>query len=405
MRAAAAFVVLVFVVGACSATPSGGPVGSEGTASSTSTTTATTNAVAEPTTPLFLGERGERWRAAWNSDDFDAMAEFFAEDSIFNGRSFAKVRAGVGEVYVDAYGWDEFFEDCVHHSGKHVTCEARWTSDLHRPAGVEVVVHREVFLDDDGLITSFNDHEDYQEVVGFHVAFHEWLATEHPEIEPLVYGWDEVAESEENIRAAIDVVEDFVAQSDTYPLGGPTVVADPVLSGSVEGVDVYNANQDQIELVAWALDRFASVGLAAPPVTHVTFPPTAACAEGFSGMSYHTDTDGHIDVCTSPTQLVAQQNGRVPLAPQRTILHELGHLWIAEHVGTASRRAFLDMLDLEAWSGVGWESNGSEQGAEILMWGLMDTQIEPRVPDTSCVDRADAFELLTGVRLSPGICG
>jgi hypothetical protein len=359
----------------------------------------------EPTTPLFFGDRGDRWQTAWSADDFDALAAFFADGAIFNGRSFETVRSEVGDVYVDAYGWEEFFEDCVHHSALHVTCEARWTNDLLRPAGVEVPIHREVFFDDAGLITSFNDDEDYGEFVAFHVAFHEWLAAEHPEIEPLVYGWNEMAGAQENIRAAIGVVEDFVAQSGGYPLGEPTVVAEPVWSGSVDGVDVYNATNEQIELVAWALERFTSVGLAPPPVSHVTFPPTAACEEGFSGMSYHTDTGGNIDVCTSSMQLVDQRGGRVPLAPRRTILHELGHLWASAYVDARTRRAFVDLLHLEAWSGVGWESSGSEQAAEILMWGLMDTQIEPRVPDITCDEEIAAFTLLTGIQVSPRSCG
>ena len=408
IRAGATFVVLTVIAAACSATPSENTTDRVPPISTRVTVTSTTGAntaVVEPTTPLFLGERGERWKEAWNSDDFDGMSEFFTQDAIFNGRSFAKVRNEIGQAYVDAYGWEEFFEDCVHHSVEHVTCEARWTSDLHRSAGVEVIVHREVFLDDDGLITSFNDHEDFHDIVEFHVAFHEWMAIEHPEIEPLVYAWNEVAAAEENIHAAIEVVADFVAQSTTYPLNGPAIVADPVLSASVDGVDVYNATREQVELVAWALDRYAAVGLAPPPVTHVTFPPTAACAEGFSGMSYHTDTNGHIDVCTSPTQLTARRDGRVPLAPQRTILHELGHLWTLAHVDATSRRAFLDSLGLEAWSGVDWESSGSEQAAEILMWGIIDTRIEPRVPNTTCDDRIDAFGILTGIELTARTCG
>lgn len=400
---------MALLIGACSGVPSDDAAGRAAAPSSTAATTTTTStvpsvAVAEPTTPLFLDVRSERWNAAWHSDDFDAMAVFFAEDAIFNGRSFAKVRDAVGPLYVDPYGWDEFFEDCVHHSAEHVTCEVKWTSNLHRPAGVEVAVHREVFFDG-GLIASFNDHDDYREVIDFHVAFHEWAVEAHPEIEPLVYGWNEVAAAEENIHAAIDIVDDFVAQSNAYPLNGPAIVADPVPSGSVHGVEVFNATEVQVELVAWALDRFAAAGLPPPPVTHVTFPPTAACNEGFSGMSYHTTTSGHIDVCASSTQLSTRQDGRVPLAPQRTILHELGHLWTVAHLSADSRQALLDMLGLEAWSGVGWESSASEMAAEILMWGIIDALIEPRVPNTTCGDRTAAFVLLTGVEPTTGPCG
>jgi hypothetical protein len=145
-------------------------------------------------------------------------------------------------------------------------------------------------------------------------------------------------------------------------------------------------------------------GLEIPHVTNVTFPVTEACERGFSGMSYHTDTEGHIDVCT-PAETFAASVGAAPLTARRTILHELGHLWTIAYTDEGTRTAFMDGLGLTAWTGVEWGASGSEMAAEILMWGLIDEDVGVRVPGATCDDRVTAFALLTGTAPSQRRCG
>ena len=49
---------------------------------------------------------------------------------------------------------------------------------------------------------------------------------------------------------------------------------------------------------------------------------------GVSGMAYHGDESGHIDLCAPETLFVGDG---LPLATRRTVLHELGHLWTVGH--------------------------------------------------------------------------
>lgn len=397
----AAALVAVITVGC--AGPGSGPAepAAPGTSATTSTNAAGSTtvpggltAIEEPTTPLFAGERGETWARAWSELDVDALAGFFSEDALINGTVFDRALAEARVRHPDPMGWVETYEDCIHHSARFVTCDVRWTSAVHRPAGLDVPVHRAVYFDEEGLISLYRDDVRLDAVIAFEIAFATWLAEYRPDIAPVDWETEDHDRYAETVRGILGVVDEFVAWSDDYPPGAP-VVEDPVLTGAVNGVEVYNANDDQLTLVAWAMARFAASGLAAPPVTHVTFPPTVACARGFSGMSYHSDTDGNIDVCTPPETFAASA-GAAPLTARRTILHELAHLWTIANTDEATRTAFMDHLGLEAWTGVEWGAGGSEMAAEILMWGLMDEQVSVRVPGATCNDRMVAFAVLTG---------
>jgi hypothetical protein len=55
----------------------------------------------------------------------------------------------------------------------------------------------------------------------------------------------------------------------------------------------------------------------------------------------------------------------------------------------------MTLLGLESWTGAPWEQNGSWYAAEILMWGLIDGEVIPRLLDASTEDLDAAFNLLT----------
>ncbi len=149
------------------------------------------------------------------------------------------------------------------------------------------------------------------------------------------------------------------------------VVSDTVPSGSVAGIDLYNASAEQLALVEWAIARFDTAGLDRPPVSHVTFPPTMPCVPGVSGMTFCGTDTCSIDICTGPEAFT--ETTAFPLDARRTILHELGHAWNATFVDEATRQAFLALRNLNQWNGDVWQDSGNEQAAEILMWGLIRT--------------------------------
>ena len=82
-----------------------------------------------------------------------------------------------------------------------------------------------------------------------------------------------------------------------------------------------------------------------------------------------------------------------------TRLHELGHVWTIQNVDEATRAAFLAARGLDVWQqdGVDRDHQGTEHAAEIISWGLIDIETwAARLPDSECVDLADAFRVLTG---------
>lgn len=402
VRVVVAATIVALIAGACS------DAASEPQSEATSSTpvSAETNTLAvteEPTTPLFAGARGETWRRAWVELDVETLARFFADGAVINGAAFDRAMADARARHPDPMQWVETYEDCIHHSSGHVTCDVRWTSAMYRPAGLDIPVHRSVYFDDDGLISLYKDEVRFDAVTAFEISIAEWLAKHHPEIAPVDWETDDYSRYAETVRGVLTVVDEFVASSDDYP-PGTRRIDEPVLSGTVEGIDVYNANDVQISLVAWARDRFVASGLDVPPATHVTFPPTSACESGFSGMSFHTDLVGHIEVCTT-AETFATSAAAAPLTARRTILHELGHLWIAAYTDEATRRKLTDHLGLTDWTGVEWSMNGSEMAAEILMWGLIDEELAVRVPGASCEERVTAFALLVGSAPPMRSCG
>lgn len=181
----------------------------------------------------------------------------------------------------------------------------------------------------------------------------------------------------------------------------------PGLSGVVSGVEVHNAGRHLLRLVTWALRRFERAGLTAPRVTRVTFKVESLFRQAKlsgcgtwepRGWASFTASGGSVTVVACPDDWTPSEGW--PDRLRRTLLHELAHVWIAEHVGPQTRDEFLALLGLDAWNGDGRrEKTGIESAAQIVAWGLMDDLTVPRAsaepPD--CPRLAKAYELLTGM--------
>ena len=131
----------------------------------------------------------------------------------------------------------------------------------------------------------------------------------------------------------------------------------------------------------------------------VTFPPQRLCDEN-SGWAIDTGGEQRIVMCVYEDEVCADEACTSLTAHARaTLVHELAHIWTRHHADEATRESFPELRGLEAWSGseLEWAERGSEQAAEIMMWGLMDETVELfRLGRPTCEELEAAYRLLTG---------
>jgi hypothetical protein len=143
-----------------------------------------------------------------------------------------------------------------------------------------------------------------------------------------------------------------------------------------------------VEVFAWALGRYDTLGLELPPMT-VTFHRQRSSCSDLPGLWTSWDDGVRIDICVGGNRKRAH-----------ILLHELAHAWSADHLDQESRDAFVARRGLPSWSGadVEYDLRGTELAAWILVWGLED-DCEPSkyLLGIDDVDLAEEFEHLTGV--------
>lgn len=149
-------------------------------------------------------------------------------------------------------------------------------------------------------------------------------------------------------------------------------------------------NQQPVEIVDWAVERYELAGLRLPAGEIVFYPfdPSLDDCAGHGGL--HTVGEGghRIDICAVG----------VP-SRRRLMLHEFAHAWTHENLSQGQLDAFLSMRGLENWNDPDsdWDRRGTEHASEIITWGL-NRRCDPRhmLQDENHDSLAAAFELLTG---------
>ncbi len=168
----------------------------------------------------------------------------------------------------------------------------------------------------------------------------------------------------------------------------PPVVADPAVVSGPSNVAVSGATAVEDEMIRWSLQRFEVAGLELPPLA-VSFHNDKADCRGFVG--YYSETEERVDICTR-----AETSSR-----RRTVLHELGHAWSFSRMTGGQIDEFVAHRGLTAWkdNDVAWWQMGQEQAAEIVAWGLQDSDEYQSIwlHLETCSDLAAGFELLTGI--------
>lgn len=148
---------------------------------------------------------------------------------------------------------------------------------------------------------------------------------------------------------------------------------------------------DEVNLVGWARDRFALVGLDFPAV-EISFHAEREPCNGNQGI-YQDDGRARVLVCI-PDYGTSASN----LQRERTLVHELAHAWEQANLDDAERQALLEILDADDWYGpeTAWEERGAERFAETIVWGLYDQLRRPTLIDTDCAEVHADFREITG---------
>jgi len=85
---------------------------------------------------------------------------------------------------------------------------------------------------------------------------------------------------------------------------------------------------------------------------------------------------------------------------QLMILHEMAHAWADRALTDERKASFQELRGWEHWRAhdeVAWHENGTEQAAEIMVWGLVDRPIPMlRIHQASCEELEAGYRTLTG---------
>ena len=99
-------------------------------------------------------------------------------------------------------------------TGYYFICETTETNSLWDMAGIQMsgTYH---WVVDNGAVLAVRNEEDAAEVVALHEEFQVWLDEAHPEVATDV---DTLLSSPETVPTVLEYAEEFVAQSDDYPI-------------------------------------------------------------------------------------------------------------------------------------------------------------------------------------------
>jgi len=340
---------------------------------------------------------------AWNEGDIERWSSYFDPNGMWFGHPVASSQTSDQLEAMQSVGLQFTTATCHDDGDNQVRCETTTRDELSGAAGLVCESTDIYVLNDEGLIVAVTGDQcpGYVTFEQFLIA---WLNDDRPGELEKIYSEGSLVDF---YRWLLEVTDEFVEVSPHYPLEEGRLFPTPTLStvlptANDREVEVYNASDDQIELVAWAIDRFGEKGLVFPDVAEIVFPPTAACEGGLSGVAVHREGGSSIDVCAT-TEDVSPEDATDDFSPtrtvRRTILHELAHIWNSAHVSDYRKEAFVAERGLDVWigDGIDWDRRGSEHAAEILMWGLMDEAVPMlRLKQRSCADLAAGYRILTG---------
>jgi len=262
------------------------------TTSTTSQETTTTSSAAD-----MLAEHVvtiEAMVASRNSGDFNAWRRHFIPD---DPEIFGSIRSEDSDLdfqrsFMAANEAWTIDGDCQELAGDRVSCPFTLKNEFHGPAGLWFEVPALTFgFAEDGLISSLG--ADSWRIAGdlgeYNSAFDTWLGEAHPDIHasfgPRVEGEDGLP-SAQDMPVALEYVEEFLAQSDVYPLGEAATADDlaPVVEALGRGTFVSEVSGELVSV----LDGAQSIGGGFDDASDIVFAKITIPAGGEAPWHTHT---------------------------------------------------------------------------------------------------------------------
>ena len=173
---------------------------------------------------------------------------------------------------------------------------------------------------------------------------------------------------------------------------GLVIPQETVASGHppTQPIEIIGMSADEEAATLRDLALFAEAGLPLPPMTISRHQSRVAC-KGHEGLHQTDGTRSVIDICTTESGVWEA----------RTILHELTHAWAFHFMTKEQMDAFQNVRGWHYWLDYGhaaWEENGTEQAAEIMVWGLSDhPERLMRIDHRSCAELHAGYVALTSL--------
>ena len=144
------------------------------------------------------------------------------------------------------------------------------------------------------------------------------------------------------------------------------------------------------EMAEWAVDLFEQADLDLPTLRFVHHMGATEPCRGRAGLHHVVDDVSVIEICATE----ADRATRV------MILHETAHAWAAHDLAPERKSDFQELRGWTHWrdyEAAPWHENGTEQAAEIMVWGLIDEPLGmARIYQTTCSDLEAGYRALTG---------
>lgn len=167
-----------------------------------------------------------------------------------------------------------------------------------------------------------------------------------------------------------------------------------------EDIQVRNGGPMLEQALLGGFARFAAAGLEEPRFDAVAFEPSRKCVDR-SGRVIQTGGERVLYICLFEYEVCPQQTvcDDIRLSIRATIVHELAHTWMIDHVDRDTENQLLQYSGRTEWDdpGIPWADRGVEFSAETMAWGLLaDPPRMARIGAPSCEVLLGAFRILTG---------